>query len=129
MNYENPSIQSIGEDEVIEPLSASVKDVIISTPAIESNLLDHPSNRGCRWKNIEINNDCIVKSALELDIDPDDEKITFELDPLEFEEILKNIEVNSEQDIPRHNQHSIKPLRFNKRDPRLSRLFGEKNFN
>ena len=128
MNYENPSIQSIGEDEVIEqPLSASVKDVIISTP-IESNLLDHPSN-GCHWKNIEINNDCIVKSALELDIDPDDdEKITFELDPLEFEEILKNIEVNSEQDIPRHNQHSIKPLRFNKRDPRLSRLFGEKIF-
>ena len=106
MNYENPSIQSIGEDEVIEPLSASVKDVIISTP-IESN-------------------DCIVKSALELDIDPDDEKNTFELDPLEFEEILKNIEVNSEHDIPGHNQHSIKPLRFNKRDPRLCRLNGEK---
>ena len=83
-------------------------------------------NVGCHWKNIEINNDCIVKSALELDIDPDDEKNTFELDPLEFEEILKNIEVNSEHDIPGHNQHSIKPLRFNKRDPRLCRLYGEK---
>ena len=48
MNYENPSIQSIGEDEVIEPLSASVKDVIISTP-IKSNLLD-PSN-GCHQRS------------------------------------------------------------------------------
>ena len=140
-NDANSTLQSIGKDAASEPLSTSVKDVIISTP-IESNLQD-PSN-SCNLKNIEINNDFTVKSALEFDIagefsslkHPDSQKITtFEWDPLEldnidrvceFEEILNEFEVNSEQDILKNKQGSIKPLQFNKRDPRLFRLLGEK---
>ena len=59
--------------------------------------------------------------------DPDDQSVTFELDALEFEEILKNFEVDSELNTPGPNQNSTKPLRYNKRDPRLSRYFEGKN--
>jgi len=120
---ENPNIKSIRKDAVMEPPSTSVKDVIYSAP-IQSNFLD-PSN-----SSMGINNTLELEEIRSLKL-PESQTIPLDLDALgdgifDFGEILKNFDMDSEQDIPMQKESSTKPLQFNKRDPRLLRSSREK---